>query len=352
MSFLAPPVVAQGTEWSQTTVESGESATVELDLPEGGWNLSLQYDATREVVLTAGDRSTTVPGNLDYRGTAPYWPVPGLMLPGPRTVELTATVERPAARRPPPRRQRGRAPRIDRRDPRRALATSCARLRRLVRALMDLGFGEALLIFGALLAVTAALSGLIRGTVLSASVLSIVLGIVLAELDLVSVDVGERRRRRADPARADPDADLRRAAGRPRAPRPALGSGRAGARASPCRSPCSSWRWAPSCCSPSSHGPSRSCSAPCSAPPTRWSPPRWSPRSGCRLDPPHAQPRIGPQRRSRAAVRALLPRPRLARRRRRPRGDRAGGRGGVRRGCRGRPSACSAAGSTRSSREA
>ena len=37
---------------------------------------------------------------------------------------------------------------------------------------------------------TAALSGLIRGTVLSASVLSITLGIVLAELDLVTVDVG------------------------------------------------------------------------------------------------------------------------------------------------------------------
>ena len=56
---------------------------------------------------------------------------------------------------------------------------------------MDLSFGEALLIFGSLLAVVAALSGLIRGTVLSASVLSIVLGIVLAELDVVSVDVGD-----------------------------------------------------------------------------------------------------------------------------------------------------------------
>ena len=56
---------------------------------------------------------------------------------------------------------------------------------------MDLSFGEALLIFGALLTVTAALSGVIRGTVLSASVLSIVLGIVLAELDVVSVDVGD-----------------------------------------------------------------------------------------------------------------------------------------------------------------
>ena len=56
---------------------------------------------------------------------------------------------------------------------------------------MDLSFGEALLIFGSLLAVVAALSGLMRGTVLSASVLSIALGIVLAELDLVSVDVGD-----------------------------------------------------------------------------------------------------------------------------------------------------------------
>ena len=56
---------------------------------------------------------------------------------------------------------------------------------------MDISFGAALLIFGSLLAVTAALSGLIRGTVLSASVLSIVLGIVLAKLDVVSVDVGD-----------------------------------------------------------------------------------------------------------------------------------------------------------------
>ena len=56
---------------------------------------------------------------------------------------------------------------------------------------MDIGFGAALLIFGALLSITAALSGLIRGTVLSASVLSIGLGIVLAELGVVSVDVGD-----------------------------------------------------------------------------------------------------------------------------------------------------------------
>jgi NhaP-type Na+/H+ or K+/H+ antiporter len=53
---------------------------------------------------------------------------------------------------------------------------------------MDIGFGAALLIFGALLAVTAALSGVMKGTVLSASVLSVALGIVLGATGIVSVD--------------------------------------------------------------------------------------------------------------------------------------------------------------------
>jgi sodium/hydrogen antiporter len=53
---------------------------------------------------------------------------------------------------------------------------------------MDVGFGDAVLLFGGLLAVVAALSGLIRGTVLSASVLSVALGIALAAADVVSVD--------------------------------------------------------------------------------------------------------------------------------------------------------------------
>jgi NhaP-type Na+/H+ or K+/H+ antiporter len=53
---------------------------------------------------------------------------------------------------------------------------------------MNLGFGDAVLIFGALLTVVAALSGVMRGTVLSASVLSVALGIALAATDVVSVD--------------------------------------------------------------------------------------------------------------------------------------------------------------------
>ena len=56
---------------------------------------------------------------------------------------------------------------------------------------MDIGFGEALLLFGGLLAVAAALSGVMKGTVLSISVLGVGLGIALAAFDVVSVDAGD-----------------------------------------------------------------------------------------------------------------------------------------------------------------
>jgi len=53
---------------------------------------------------------------------------------------------------------------------------------------MDIGFGDAVLIFGGLLTVVAALSGVMRGTVLSASVLSVAVGIGLAAVGAVEVD--------------------------------------------------------------------------------------------------------------------------------------------------------------------
>jgi sodium/hydrogen antiporter len=53
---------------------------------------------------------------------------------------------------------------------------------------VEIGFGDAVLIFGGLLTVVAALSGLMRGTVLSASVLSVALGMLLATGDAVSID--------------------------------------------------------------------------------------------------------------------------------------------------------------------
>jgi sodium/hydrogen antiporter len=56
---------------------------------------------------------------------------------------------------------------------------------------MDIGFGDAVLLFGGLLAVVAALSGVFRGTVLSASVLSVALGIGLAAAGVVDVEAGD-----------------------------------------------------------------------------------------------------------------------------------------------------------------
>jgi len=55
---------------------------------------------------------------------------------------------------------------------------------------LDIAFGDGVLLFGGLLAVVAALSGLMRGTVLSASVLSVTLGIALASAGVVSAEVG------------------------------------------------------------------------------------------------------------------------------------------------------------------
>jgi NhaP-type Na+/H+ or K+/H+ antiporter len=53
---------------------------------------------------------------------------------------------------------------------------------------MDIGFGDAVLIFGGLLTAVAALSGVMKGTVLSASVLSVALGVLLAAVGVVDID--------------------------------------------------------------------------------------------------------------------------------------------------------------------
>jgi sodium/hydrogen antiporter len=53
---------------------------------------------------------------------------------------------------------------------------------------MNLGFAQALLVLGSLLACAAALSGWLRASVLSISVLAVVAGIVMAAFDVVSVD--------------------------------------------------------------------------------------------------------------------------------------------------------------------
>src|SRR4051812_1604874 len=56
---------------------------------------------------------------------------------------------------------------------------------------MDVGFGTAILFAGGLLAIAAALSGVMRGTVLSIAVLSVTAGLILAEVDAIHVYPGD-----------------------------------------------------------------------------------------------------------------------------------------------------------------
>jgi hypothetical protein len=72
--FGRPPVV--GGTWSPgSTVEGGSTVTQTLDLPRGRWEVSLQYDATQPLRVSAPGFDATVPANLDYRGSVPYYPV-------------------------------------------------------------------------------------------------------------------------------------------------------------------------------------------------------------------------------------------------------------------------------------
>ena len=212
--------------WSQTTVESGESADAPSSTCRRVAGTSRSNTTPRDPVTVAARRASTqtLPGQPRLPRHRPRTGRPGRSPSdgGPIAGRGRRSSDPPLA---------GRllgahsvahlgaiaAMRVGRSEP------QLRRLRRLVRALMDLSFGEATLIFGGLLAVTAALSGLIRGTVLSASVLSIALGIVLAELDVVSVDVGDEGIVEPDRAGADPHAGLRRAARRPGAARAPLG---------------------------------------------------------------------------------------------------------------------------------
>jgi hypothetical protein len=93
-TFARPPVVA--SDWSQATIDGDDLAGIQLDLPRGRWDLSLQYDSTREVTLAAPGFEGSLPGNLDYRGSAPFWPAGTIEAAG-GPVQVTATVEEPPA---------------------------------------------------------------------------------------------------------------------------------------------------------------------------------------------------------------------------------------------------------------
>jgi hypothetical protein len=92
--FAAKPVLADQSRWSSNTIEGDSPATVRLTLPAGEWEISLQYDASRPLTLTAdGTVLGEVPANLDFRGPGPFWPAGKLDVERRRDVEITASVD-------------------------------------------------------------------------------------------------------------------------------------------------------------------------------------------------------------------------------------------------------------------
>jgi hypothetical protein len=89
--FSRPPVV--GGTWSPgSTVEAGSPVTQTLDLPAGSWEISIQYDSTQPLRVSAQGFEETLPANLDYRGSVPYFPVGELTVPHRGPVEFTVDV--------------------------------------------------------------------------------------------------------------------------------------------------------------------------------------------------------------------------------------------------------------------
>jgi hypothetical protein len=91
-----PPIVVSSDEWSMTTIEDGDEAVAEVEVPPGAWDVSLQYDATRPITIEAsGSAPVTAPGNLDFRGPAPFYPVGSITGIEGASVRISVTVERP-----------------------------------------------------------------------------------------------------------------------------------------------------------------------------------------------------------------------------------------------------------------
>ena len=93
--FTHTPIT--GADWSAgPTVESGSSTTQTLRVPAGKWNVSIQYDASRPLEISApGFTTPGVPANLDYRGTTPYYRAGTLRASQNGPVTFSVSVERP-----------------------------------------------------------------------------------------------------------------------------------------------------------------------------------------------------------------------------------------------------------------
>ena len=94
---ITEPVVRPPESWKPgSEFETGGEATVQLELPPGTWDLSLQYHSPVGLELEGfpGGLDEEVPASLDGMyafapGQGPYWPVGSIEVEGPEPVEIT-----------------------------------------------------------------------------------------------------------------------------------------------------------------------------------------------------------------------------------------------------------------------
>ena len=79
--WLGAPVLADSDPWNpQPEIRAGRTARLELLLPHGRWQLSLQYNSEVPLTVRAGDLEADLPEALDGMyanapGKGPFWPV-------------------------------------------------------------------------------------------------------------------------------------------------------------------------------------------------------------------------------------------------------------------------------------
>ena len=89
---IAPPVVAPPTAWSSDVRGAGDSASQQLKLPAGTWDISLQYASRQPVTVTAPGIRAQLPGNLARMG--PFYSAGRVRSDGHTTVAVTASIEK------------------------------------------------------------------------------------------------------------------------------------------------------------------------------------------------------------------------------------------------------------------
>jgi hypothetical protein len=87
---IPEPVVALPTSWSTDVKGAGDSATQQLKLPRGSWDLSIQYVSREPVTVSGPGFSAKLPGNLARLG--PYFFVGRVTSDGTTPVTIGAKV--------------------------------------------------------------------------------------------------------------------------------------------------------------------------------------------------------------------------------------------------------------------